>query len=148
MRLFARELRGLFTLCLVPASLKLHRTEVVQRRVPLSAMAAEGYPVQRGLPGLLPGGEPVPARAGRFRAAPEALGRCVAPAVAHPAHRRVHLAVLERSLEIAAAALALAGALGSEPALLQVGRYRQAVLAVGGDGEFALGLAMRRAAGG
>ena len=45
------------------------------------AVIVENRPVHRRLPGLLTGGELLNVHTGRFQAAPEALGRCVVPAV-------------------------------------------------------------------
>lgn len=85
MEFLAPDLRGLFALCLVPAFLVLHRTEVTQARMQ-SAVIVEGHPVHDDLLSLLPGCKALPVHARRLEPAPEAFGGRVVPTIAFAAH--------------------------------------------------------------
>jgi hypothetical protein len=86
MWLLVHDLGSLFTLCRMPALLKLHRTELAHSRVQ-TAVTLEGHPVHDGINGLLAGAEFFAVQAGSLQPFPEALRGCVGLAIALYAHR-------------------------------------------------------------
>ena len=69
---YAAFLRGLFTLCFVPAFLVLHGAEVAQARMQ-STVIVEGHPVHDDLPCLLPGSEALSMHTSVLQSSPEAF---------------------------------------------------------------------------
>lgn len=89
---------GLLALRRVPALLVLHGAEVTQRGMQ-PPVIIEGYPVEHRVHGLPPGGELSPVQTGSLKPSPEALGRCVVPAIPLSAHGRAHAPVAHGALE-------------------------------------------------